>query len=308
MQMDIIEGLEFDLLNASKSTAERIVRFHTIYQGLAVGICEGLESEEMALEACLPAGLIQFTMSSEGQGKMQFGPHYAQDLASNQCMLLYNPSMDLKYQYSFKKGDKTVFIFCTVEHLHRLLIDEGEQVGFLSESNIGQKYYDKSPMSPQLRLCMDSLYSTNISSLSERMFLTGKAMELLSFYFDTGEEADYTEKCPFLKDQRNVDAVRKSKELLLENMIDPPTIKDLSIEVGLNESQLKQGFKNIYGNTIHAYLVDHKLDHALRLMVNERVKVQEAAGAIGYSNPSHFIAAFKKKFGVTPKQYMMGRN
>jgi AraC-like DNA-binding protein len=26
---------------------------------------------------------------------------------------------------------------------------------------------------------------------------------------------------------------------------------------------------------------------------------------MGYTNPSHFIAAFKKKFGITPKKYLM---
>ena len=29
---------------------------------------------------------------------------------------------------------------------------------------------------------------------------------------------------------------------------------------------------------------------------------------IGHTNPSHFIAAFKKKFGVTPKKYLMAKS
>ena len=69
---------------------------------------------------------------------------------------------------------------------------------------------------------------------------------------------------------------------------------------------MKVGFKNIYGSTMHNYLADYKLNHALKLMVTDNYKVQEAAAEIGYSNPSHFITAFKKKFGVTPKKYLMG--
>jgi len=34
-----------------------------------------------------------------------------------------------------------------------------------------------------------------------------------------------------------------------------------------------------------------------------RLSVNEGAFEIGYHNPSHFIAAFKRKFGVTPKKY-----
>ncbi|NNK80183.1 MAG: helix-turn-helix transcriptional regulator, partial [Flavobacteriales bacterium] len=48
------------------------------------------------------------------------------------------------------------------------------------------------------------------------------------------------------------------------------------------------------------------INKALKLMTDEGYKVQEAANEIGYTNVSHFIAAFKKKHGVTPKQYMKG--
>jgi len=33
--------------------------------------------------------------------------------------------------------------------------------------------------------------------------------------------------------------------------------------------------------------------------------VSEVALRIGYSTSSHFIASFKKKFGTTPKKYLM---
>jgi len=32
--------------------------------------------------------------------------------------------------------------------------------------------------------------------------------------------------------------------------------------------------------------------------------VKDISFEIGYENPSHFISAFKKKYGLTPKQYI----
>jgi len=45
------------------------------------------------------------------------------------------------------------------------------------------------------------------------------------------------------------------------------------------------------------------MNRAMKLMSEDGYKVQEAANTIGYSNVSHFIRAFKKRFGNTPKQY-----
>jgi AraC-like DNA-binding protein len=41
------------------------------------------------------------------------------------------------------------------------------------------------------------------------------------------------------------------------------------------------------------------------MLQSGKYKVNEVASAIGYTNPSHFIAAFKKKFGYTPKKFLL---
>jgi AraC family transcriptional activator of pyochelin receptor len=104
-----------------------------------------------------------------------------------------------------------------------------------------------------------------------------------------------------------VKKIRLAKKIIIEKMADPPTITELAKEIGLNEYRLKEGFKNIYGTTVFKYLNDYRLDVARQLLEQDHVKVNEAAYQIGYTNPSHFIAAFRKKFGVTPKKYLLHR-
>ena len=101
--------------------------------------------------------------------------------------------------------------------------------------------------------------------------------------------------------------IKNAKEHLLKNIDAPPRLKELAKLAGLNEYQLKAGFKEIYGNTVFGYLLDHKLDNARVLLDSKKYHVAEVAYQIGYTNPSHFIAAFRKKFGVTPKKYLMAR-
>jgi AraC-like DNA-binding protein len=50
------------------------------------------------------------------------------------------------------------------------------------------------------------------------------------------------------------------------------------------------------------------MEHARRLLESNQLNVNEVGIKVGYSSSSHFIAAFKKKFGTTPKKYVMSLN
>ena len=88
-------------------------------------------------------------------------------------------------------------------------------------------------------------------------------------------------------------------------MTDPPSLQALADEIGLSLKKLKEGFKQLYGNTVYQFVLDHKMNHARQLLVTGSHNVNEVALELGYSNSSHFIDAFKKKFGTTPKKYLL---
>ena len=69
--------------------------------------------------------------------------------------------------------------------------------------------------------------------------------------------------------------------------------------------KLKEGFKKIYGDTVYGYLLDYKMNEARSMLNTKKYNINEISIKLGYSTSSHFIAAFKKKFGTTPKKYLM---
>ena len=46
------------------------------------------------------------------------------------------------------------------------------------------------------------------------------------------------------------------------------------------------------------------MDEARRMLDSQKHNVNEVGLKLGYSTSSHFIAAFKKKYGTTPKKYL----
>ncbi len=130
---------------------------------------------------------------------------------------------------------------------------------------------------------------------------------MISLYFNRDKDADI-EQCPFLADEENVAKLKKAKDIIISRMAEPPTLQELSETIGLSLKKLKEGFKQIYGDTVFGFLFDYKMEVARNLLDSGNYNVNEVGFKVGYSTSSHFIAAFKKKFGTTPKKYIMSLN
>ena len=69
--------------------------------------------------------------------------------------------------------------------------------------------------------------------------------------------------------------MEEAKEIILKRMTDPPTLDELAIEIGLSLKKLKDGFKQIYGDTVFSYLLDHKMDEARKMLESQKYNVNE---------------------------------
>lgn len=257
--------------------------------------------EDIELPVILHKKIIQFYFCLEGTARFAFGPHYSREIQRLRNYFFYNPEQDVPFTLTLAPGTRMVFLLISLENLHELFTHE--PLPFLKAENANRKFYDERDIPLALVVVLNQLFTIQLSESARQLYYHGKIFELLSLYFS--EKKPNTETCPFLNDEETVRKIKNAKEYLLKNMDTPPSLKMLAKTVALNEYQLKAGFKEIYGNTVYGYLLDHKLDHARVLLDTGKYKVNEVAFQIGYTNPSHFIAAFRKKFGITPKKYLM---
>jgi len=265
---------------------------------------ENTEETTVSIPAEVKKNIIHFYFCLEGSAVFEFGPHYSREIQKQQNYFFYNPEKELPFMLNLSTGCKMVFLSIALESLHKLFVHEA--LPFLKGENANRKFYDEREIPANLYIVLNQLFTVQISELAEKLYYQAKAMELLSLYFST--KKPNTESCPFLNDQETVRKIKHAKEHLLKNLESPPGLKELAKFAGLNEYQLKMGFKEIYGNTVYGYLLDHKLDHSRALLDSHKFQVNEVAYEIGYTNPSHFIAAFRKKFGITPKKYLMSHS
>lgn len=90
-----------------------------------------------------------------------------------------------------------------------------------------------------------------------------------------------------------------------ERLTDPDfNVEALASDVGISRVQLHRKVKEMMGITVGDFIRNLRLQQAARLLEQGDLNISQITYAVGLTNPTHFSAAFKRYFGVSPKQYM----
>ena len=277
----------------------------SIEDGFSVMIFENDLDQIILKNKHINRSFIQFHFCLKGQADFIFNEgNYSFSVHESNSILLYNPKKILPINLNLFPNSWVISIIISIKKFHSLFSKDADHIHFLSSDNIEKKYYDNNVISPSMSVVLNQIFNLNIHKSMESLYLKGKVYELMSLYFNKNEESMF-DQCPFLVDEDNVRKIRMAKEIILNNIAEPPGLVELSEKIGLNIKKLKEGFKQIYGDTVYGYLLDYKMNEARRMLSSRNFNVNEVGLKIGYSTSSHFIAAFKKKYGTTPKKYLM---
>ncbi|TAI47432.1 helix-turn-helix transcriptional regulator [Flagellimonas allohymeniacidonis] len=263
------------------------------------------ETEDKALvEREIDSSFIQFHFCLKGGSKFQFNQgNYQLEVSEENSLLLYNTQLDLPLNLIIEPNSWLLSIVMTIRKFHSLFSNEANYIPFLSDDFAEKKYYAQEMVSPAIAVVLSQLMNYNLHPFMKELYVRGKVYELISLYFNKTQDADL-EQCPFLADEDNVRRIKMAKEIIISRMAEPPTLTELSNEIGLSLRKLKEGFKQIYGDSVFGFLFDYKMEYARKMLESGKHNVNEVGLRVGYSTASHFIASFKKKYGTTPKKYL----
>ena len=286
--------------NVGESTIEEV----NLENGFYILHFQNESAEKQTFERTINSTFIQLHFCLRGNSKFFFNnSNYSFDVLDNSSILLYNPQRTLPINLEIHPKTTLISILISIEKFHSLFSKESGYISFLSDENSNKKYYDDKEIKPTVAIVLQQIINTKVNSSVRELYVKGKIYELLSLHFQK-DETTIGEYCPFLVDEQNVLKIRKAKEIIISRMAEPPSLQELANEIGLNIKKLKEGFKQIYGDTVYSFLFDYKMEHSRKLLETNQYNVNEVGNQLGYSSASHFIAAFKKKFGITPKKYL----
>jgi len=291
-------------LNHPKNIAEGIFLELLNDRGISVLKWINESSEMQQYYKNVAHHVVQFHFGVKGQGQFSYNDgSYQLPMLEDHSLLLYNPNQDLPIALQLNPKSWGISLLISIQALHELFSSEANHIPFLSKENKQRRYYKDETISPSMAIVLNQMLQGSFHPMVQSLYLKAKTLELLSLYF-TPQQRD-VEKCPFLVDEENMTKIKMAKDIIISRMAEPPTLQELSKEVALPINKLKEGFKEVYGEPVFSFLFDYKMERARQLLISGSHNVNEVGLKIGYSTASHFIAAFKKKYGITPKKFIM---
>lgn len=81
------------------------------------------------------------------------------------------------------------------------------------------------------------------------------------------------------------------------------SLQDLADQVHLSREVCCRFFKKMTGKTITGYLEEYRVNKSFSLVQSGQYSMTQITEMVGFSNPSRFASAFRKRFGCNPGEY-----
>lgn len=154
------------------------------------------------------------------------------------------------------------------------------------------------PVDPESKDLLNALLQDWDNSL---LYYQNKILRIVEIFFDwLITETKYLSQKAGIS-RVDIEAVQKVEGILTnDQVVIPPTIKELARKVAMSESKLKKIFKSVYELPVYEYFQKHRMQKARTLLLSGKFSIKDVGYTLGYSNLSNFTLAFKKEFGRLP--------
>lgn len=212
-----------------------------------------------------------------------------------------NQNVEFAHKISPDKPLQSISIFTRIKYLQTLPPTERDmfetQLPELLQPRenflTGPSFY----MTLEMQRTVQKIFETTYEGNTRLLFLKSQVNELLAHFFAFIAKG---ERRAMPEHERN--KIFQAKEIVSSNYAKPPSIHQLSKQIGLNSTKLKKNFKELFGMPIFKYVHDERLNKAYELLRDSELTVQETAWHVGYESLSSFSNAFYKKFKTRPNE------
>lgn len=134
-----------------------------------------------------------------------------------------------------------------------------------------------------------------------------RMLELMALLHELAEDGEYVKlsssSFALMKPAGDSRRVQKVQDYIDRHYKEDIRLADLAGLVGMTPTAFSRFFKLRTGRSISDYLIDIRLGHATRQLVDSTTSVAEICYECGFNNVSNFNRIFKKKKGNSPKVF-----
>ncbi|QES87507.1 helix-turn-helix domain-containing protein [Rhizosphaericola mali] len=224
------------------------------------------------------------------------------DIPSGTHRLMFFP--EVKGTLTYPKTKRySLEILVSIEFFQKIFNYDTESVGKFGKSievlSPSMLHPKELPITAEMKQIIFAIINCPLEKGFKRIFLESKVIELLILQLTQVKENNHL-LCESVLRKDDREKIYEAKEILEKQIENPCSLLQLSEMVGINDFKLKKGFKEVFGTTVFNYLSDFRMQKAKDMILENRQTIAEIAYEIGFKNPQHFTAAFKRKYGYLP--------
>lgn len=265
-------------------------------------------------------GHVSLHIQRKGNSMARFrGIKNDQPLAEGQYNLYFSPAFHSDLYFARQTGFEYLAITLQTDYLLSMLQSAGSDIRRISEAFRAEEPFILSPkalpLTPQLNMAIHSLLNTPVADSLSEMFLNGKVAEILALQLSqfAGTSSSIgtssgisASPCPAIS-STSAARLREVYEYIDHHYLSIDSLADAVKHFPVTEHQLKQGLKQQLNTTLYDLIHRKRMQHAMNLLQQTDMNVNEVAWEIGYSNATNFIQAFKRHFATTPRKAKHGK-
>ncbi len=226
------------------------------------------------------------------------------DIPSGLCFINYQSRGTTTAEWDYPGRGCGVSIYCRPGFLTRVLGEAVEKLpAEIRQFACGEppeSIFQSVAMSADVARVVSEIVNVQYLGRLRQVFVEAKTLELLAALAHSTEQERLRPPPPVLLKAYDVDQLHRARDIIKNQYAAPPSIAQLSREVGLNRKKLGYGFKHLFGETIYDYCRHVRFEIASELLQQGEMTVSQVADAVGYEFTSNFSTAFKRHFGLAP--------
>lgn len=153
----------------------------------------------------------------------------------------------------------------------------------------------------QVKALCEAIFDNPYNGRSRQFYREAKVIELIAYQVDRLTKAIQELDSAGVKlTPKEEKLIEYCQQLLLSSLENPPSLIELSKEIGMSSYRLKNGFRQMYGVTPNRFIVDQRMIMARQLLLKKELTVSQVASAVGFASLGTFSNTFYEKFGIRP--------
>ena len=247
--------------------------------------------------------VLKFQFRLQGEGSLKIDGRDDIPMREFSGGVLLQPAGLEKLEH-YKAGvhERAVTLLVSPEYLSGKLPALNESLPspltFYLDSRVDELFSAMLPMTPEIAAAAQALYQPSVNPNFANIYRESRAQELLIYCLELLMKPQSAEAINLKS--RDVDHIEEVRAIIKQDFVSPPPIRELARIVGINESKLMAGFKQLYNQTVHEYIQSLRMEKARDLLATTDQSITQIAFEVGYEFSSNFTTAFKRHFGVTP--------